>query len=641
MLVPMSKVHIIGHRRRLDDALGALQHLGLVHLIDVTQDRSVRLPPLAVDEEHLRELEEARYLGTRIESYLALLPEPLPLDPGPPLALEELRRQIELVGPPLEQLAHRLEDLTVERETLPRHLETLRKLLPLVPELTAFEGYDTMAVVLDARHAEALAELNARLGEALADNFEIISDRVDESSVGAVVVFPKQARAQVEAICGHEHVSRMRLPRDYESVPFRQAISAMETRLRSLEHETDDLHREIEDLIRPHADWPVTASHLGARREQLQAIRKLGATPHTFVVSGWVPTGRIDLLRDALLERVGPDLVVEVVEPEQDETPPVEMQNRPAAQPFQPLVRLLSIPRYGTLDPTALMTLFLPFFFGMMLGDVVYGVVIGLLALGVRLRSPSSTVRDFARVFVHSAVWTVIWGVVYGEFLGDLGRRWFGMSPLWIDREHALEPLLVFALAVGGAHVLLGLVLGVWQARRARDRHTLWERVGQLVALMGLFLVTGVFAGLLPEGTMTPAVAAIVVGLVLLIGLGGPMGALLGPLELIGTIGNVLSYLRLAAIGLASVYLARVANELGAAAPVWLGVIVAALFHALNLVLGAFSPTIQALRLHYVEFFQKFYVEGGDAYRPFGADTQPEEAPGDRRAEQRGVKQWS
>ena len=117
---------------------------------------------------------------------------------------------------------------------------------------------------------------------------------------------------------------------------------------------------------------------------------------------------------------------------------------------------------------------------------------------------------------------------------------------------------------------------------------------------------------------MTPAIALAIVGLVLLIASGGLMGLLMGPLEVMGTIGNVLSYLRIAAIGLASVYLARVANELGAAGPLWIGLIVATLFHALNLVLGVFSPTIQALRLHYVEFFGKFYESGGKAFHPFG-----------------------
>ncbi len=122
---------------------------------------------------------------------------------------------------------------------------------------------------------------------------------------------------------------------------------------------------------------------------------------------------------------------------------------------------------------------------------------------------------------------------------------------------------------------------------------------------------------------MTPAVAAVLVGLVIVIVIGGPMGLLMGPLELIGVVGNVLSYLRIAAIGLASVYLARVANELGATGPIWMGVIVASLFHALNLALGTFSPTIQALRLHYVEFFGRFFEEGGRAFQPFGGDPQP------------------
>jgi V/A-type H+-transporting ATPase subunit I len=89
-------------------------------------------------------------------------------------------------------------------------------------------------------------------------------------------------------------------------------------------------------------------------------------------------------------------------------------------------------------------------------------------------------------------------------------------------------------------------------------------------------------------------------------------------LELLGTVGNILSYLRIAAIGLSSVYLAQVANELaGLTGNLLIGLIIAGLFHALNLVLGTFSPTIQSLRLHYVEFFSKFYQGGGQPFYPF------------------------
>ncbi len=325
-------------------------------------------------------------------------------------------------------------------------------------------------------------------------------------------------------------------------------------------------------------------------------------------------------LQTALESEVGPQLVVERISPEPGEEPPVLLRNPTPVRPFEFLVRLLSLPSYGTLDPTRLMFFFLPLFFGMMLGDIVYGLIALALSSWVERRfgGRSSGLRDLARVLVYSSMWSVAWGVIYGEFLGNLGHQLFGLDPIWINREEAIQPLLLFALGIGAVHMTLGLLVGLWCAVRSKERKALIERFGRLAALMGLFLIAGAASQRLPDGVMTPAVASIVVGVVGLMYVHGWLGLLIGPLEMISTFGNVLSYLRLAAIGLASVYLARVANELGAAGPIWLGVIVASLIHALNLALGIFSPTIQALRLHYVEFFGTFFESGGRSFRPFG-----------------------
>jgi V/A-type H+-transporting ATPase subunit I len=624
MLVPMVKVHIIGHRSLLDPTLASLQRLGCIHLIDVSADPSVPLPPLSLDDDHRREVEDLRYLRARLDGLLDLVPELVPRPPLPaaPADLEAVRRDLAESGPQIEALVEQLDAVGVERETLPRHIDTLRRLLPLLPSLPELETYDTAAVVLDARHAAVLGDLNARLEELLGGNFEIISDRVDPDTVGAVVVFPKRFRPEVDSIFGREQVSRVRLPHRYESVPFRQAIAAMERRLGEIPLEITTLRERIADLIRSRPQWPGVSRQIADRLDQLDAVRRLGATPHTFIVSGWVPHPRRPALSKALADEVGPGLVIEEVSPQRGEEPPVLLDNPAPARPFEALMGLLALPRAASLDPTVLMAVFLPLFFGMMLGDVAYGAMVVGLALiaGRRLRSRSPAMADIARVVALSGAWSIAWGVVYGEFLGNLGHELWGWKPLWINREEALEPLLIFALAVGGAHVLLGAVLGVWQGLRDHDRKLATERIGTLLSLIGLFLVAGVVAGRLPEGMMTPAVAAVAVGLVVVMAIGGPMGLLMGPLELMGIVGNVLSYLRIAAIGLASVYLARVANELGAVGPLWMGVIVAALFHALNLALGTFSPTIQALRLHYVEFFGRFFEEGGNAFRPFGGN---------------------
>jgi V/A-type H+-transporting ATPase subunit I len=621
MQVPMAKVRIVGHRRRLTAVLEALHRWRGVHLIDVTADPALTLPPLTIDDQQLAEVEELRYLRTRLDALLRLAPTAPPDLEAEPIDLSALRSELDEVGAKLDGLVARLDGLVQEQEALPRHLDSLGRLLPLVPDLSALAdlaSYDTTVLLIDIRHAGVLGELNARLTEELEGNFEMISDRLDSQTLGAVLIYPKRAADRVQRELGREQVSRLRLPTRYESLHFREALAAMKRRLTELPGEIETTETAIHQEIRAHPHWPAARTAIADRLDQLNAVRSLGATQHTFALSGWVPRARLPELKEKVMSAAGAEMLVEEVDLEEGERPPVLMHNPVVARPYESLVRLLDIPQYGSLDPSTLMLIFLPLFFGIMLGDVIYGLVIMAIALWARHRFRGMP-RDLSRVLLLGGAWAVVWGVVYGEYLGDLGRRLFGWEPLWIDREEAIGPLLIFSLAIGAAHILLGLVIGIWESARDRDAHRAGERIGVLVALAGLFVIAAVAADAIPAGLRTPAVAAVLVGLVILIWAGGRMGFLTGPLAMIGAVGNVLSYLRIAAIGMASVYLARIANELGSSGPLLLGIVVAALFHALNLALGMFSPTIQALRLHYVEFFDKFFQGGGEPYRPFGS----------------------
>jgi V/A-type H+-transporting ATPase subunit I len=601
----MAKVQLIGHLRELDATLDALYRTGRVQLIDVAE---TGVTPLSVDDRHARERERLRFLRARLDACLALVDVQRN---GAPVALtqERLDRvegEIAALAPELERLGREIEERNNELHVLPRYVLLLKRLLPLVPEWTM--DYETAAMLLDRRHGAVLGELHTAVTEICGTQFELISTPIDDESIGTILLYPRSHAAEVAALLGRSQVNRVRLPHRFEGMRLRDALAAMQRRAEELPLLIQRAEAERSDLVRPYAEWPATRTAIAARLEQLVAIPRLGTTRSTFVAQGWTPRGELERLRDEL----GDEVALAEVEPDPDDMAPVLLDNPKAARPFEFLVRLLSLPRAGDLDPTRLLSLFLPLFFGIMLGDVAYGLLLFGLATWLGRRFPK--LADLFRVLQAGACWAVVWGVVYGEFFGDLGHRLFGWKPLWINREEAIEPLLLFALAIGAGHSVLGLLLGIYSGLRARRGRQVAEGLGLLAGLAGLFLLVAAASGMMPRGFMTPGAATLVVGLVLLFAMQG----LLAPLHLVGAVANVLSYLRLAAIGLASVYLARVANELAVTAPLWLGIIVAALFHALNLVLGAFSPTIQALRLHYVEFFPKFHEGGGKPFEPFG-----------------------
>ena len=656
--MPMVAVEVLGRRTQLDDVLAALHRMRVLQVEDATARtagvpefadastaspasthgrpapdpaRSRRERAASVEARLSRLLELARSVGVQGETIPVTSPIPEGLD-----AHQEPRQAANLVAvaAQAEACAGRLASMLDELQAMPRFQHSLTALLPLVPELRDLTDQElaalrltTIALVLEDHDDRLVGLLREQLHEAVGLRALLVSTRTDEDTVGCLVLVSAADDDVIHQILGQDQVAHLPLPDRFSGRTLAGAVREIEQRIEQLPGLVAQAREDLRALLEPQLPaWLRLRAWARAELDILDAAARTGATRRVFVLHAWLPRGRLAPLRRELSERFGPTVVV-LARAAPIEQAPVLLSNPRRWRPFQRLVGFLSLPRSGSLDPTGLMAIGLPLLFGIMVGDLGYGIALLTIGLLVqrRYRTTNPFVADLARVLVLGGAWSIVFGLLFGEFFGSLGRQ-LGMPALWFYRggPEALQPLLLFALAVGAAHVTLGLLLGIVQQARIRHPRGVLERVSVLLVLSSLFLLAGVAASRLPAGAITPAVALATVGLVIACSVHGALGLLLGPLELVGAIGNVLSYLRLAAVGLASVYLANVANVLAAAGPIWLGVIVATFFHTLNLALAGFSPMIQALRLHYVEFFSKFFLDGGGAFRPFGHTT-----PGD------------
>jgi V/A-type H+-transporting ATPase subunit I len=465
---------------------------------------------------------------------------------------------------------------------------------------------------------EAAAALRSALEQALGGGFELYEFSLPQGERGAVIVTLRGAAPQVERVLAQSGIEDLGVPPGYRGESLAEAMPRMLSRLEQIPKEMESLTRRFEELVRQRGPELLRAKFLLRERlELVKAAAMAGATDHGFVFEGWVPASAVRVLRWRLRERVGVEIVVYDVSREQwaSDEPPVVLRNPRIFRPFESIVALLPLPKYGSVDPTPFVAVFFPAFFGLIVGDIGYGAILAIGGLLLHRKSkPNTALRNIAEIIGPCALFSIGGGLLYGELFGDLGRRWFGLQPLLFSREEALVTFLLLALALGAVHVLLGLFLGMVGAGGGHRRRAVGR--GAAAVTIVLIIVSLLAAGgVLPEGFFTPGVVGILLAFPVLVLVEG----LMAPLELLSTLGNILSYARIMAVGVASLMLAVVANRMaGAVGSVVVGVLFGLLFHLVNFALAVLSPAVHALRLHYVEFFGKFYSPGGVPYRPLG-----------------------
>ena len=398
---------------------------------------------------------------------------------------------------------------------------------------------------------------------------------------------------------------------------------AAERYLPAVEKKASELSKRIKeidgDLEKTALEWgPRLAAlflYIDGRTAQAAVETHLESSGDSFTIHGWIPEDALPSTVASLKERFGGKIHLQWKEPdgEEEAEAPTALKNSPLSSPFELFLKLLRPPSYGGVDPTAAIALFFPFFSGCMVGDIGYGAVLLLIALALK-RSAGALWRDVGSILLFVAGWSILWGVAWGEFFGDIGHRLFHLEPLWVERSESIQPVMAFTVALGAAHVFFGLFIGIYQGLRNKQRHVWMEKTGNLAVLLALTGGLVFLKAELPKGFFTLPLSLLVVGIALLIW-GGGIG---GIIDALGSVGNIISYVRIAAIGLSSAILAMVASTfLDVFGVSVLGIFLALTIHLMNFVLAIGGSSLHSARLHYVEFFGKFYSGSGREYTPF------------------------
>ena len=345
----------------------------------------------------------------------------------------------------------------------------------------------------------------------------------------------------------------------------------------------------------------------------------------------------------------------EAAEPTQDEYPqvPIKLKNNPVTGPFTAITEMYSMPAYGSVDPNPLMAPFFIAFFGFMMNDIGYGVLMVLgTALFLAKARPKGTMRDMMAMFFMCGISSVFWGCLTGSFFGDFLSKLFDLTgsaaavPGYHDAAGSFiwfwKPLftpindtitvMIGSMVLGVIQVFTGMAVSVsMKLRQGQVLDAVTQEMAWWCILIGAALAIG--GPMIPGGSAalgTAGMVILVLGVVLL-----PVGSILRSKSALGAVtwlwdayqgisgyfSDILSYLRLMALMMAGSIIASVFNTLGSVFGLVPFIIVAIIGNTLNLVLNLLGCYVHTMRLQCLEFFGRFYQDGGKPFRPLAVET--------------------
>lgn len=684
----MGRLLAAGTKDKIDDVIDALASLNALHIIEY--DGSDEGFNLGVPKE------ESEIVGKRLNKLRSAASIVDFSGPKDPVSADKVRSDLDgSLSKAVDELLEkstRLDSVEGRLSSLQEDESTIELLSSLNLDVELLSGYSTLNSFIGTISGN-FSDIELELQDGAIEGL-FFQGSINASKVIALFVKAEQSN-DAQSLVNQLGFQAINIPEGISGDP-NQLIVDLRSQISELMAEKSSISNDIESWSNEYGSSLACGLELLEREHDiLTAPVKLAVSEHAFLVDGWIELSRSEEVQSALTKSC---LYSEVTpfkieagggghghsdHHHHQEMPPISYKDRMLSKPMELLTDAVGRPAYGRIDPTLFMFVTYPIFFGMMLGDMAYGLV--TIALGAFVFSKANTnemVRLGGKFLIYIGLGTLTFGYIYAEFAGweifmyektkiD-GVYVYGdnLSPVAFlanlyplsDSAHGygpelelgfginlyfpfhrvgthLEDLIVLTIYVGFIHIIFGKLIGFRDVLFYGTDHghvglaaAFFEHGAWIVLLVGGFMFTYGFLG--PEDAeylLQPGAAIALSAVVMLIwtlynyhGIPIAVSLILAPIEAIGMMPSVISYVRLFAVGIVGVKIAETGNKLWE--PMmdadlllvpfffigWLSVQIFAW------VLGVFSPNIHAARLHFVEWMRQYYDSSGEKFTPFG-----------------------
>lgn len=642
MIVKMNKINLLGIEEQRKSLINSLMELGAVEIstVDVSEYEDLAQTPVIQDDILAIETDITE-VRAALDSLNRYCPEKKALfQSRREIARSEFQQVIENKDKVWEtvrkirDLEERLIQIKAEENKLNN---TYASLIPWDGLPVPMETAGTQRTHFQLGTIPAVVRWDSIEPE-LSENApfaEIFRIRSDKDQHYVYVIFHRDIEQECLTYLKSHGFNRMVLQGLSGTVS--ENLEKLKTRLKILSEESANSIEQIKGMKDERKSLEILYDSISMEQSRTLAMGKVLKTKKTFLIKGWIPE-KLASEAKAQLE-LKYTVNIELAEPGEDEEFPVLLENKGIAEAGEPVLNMYSLPNCHEIDPNAIMAPFFITFFGLMMSDGGYGIIMALLAAIILKRFKlEDSMRKFMKLILFCGISTVFWGAMFGS--------WFGIEALvkygiWLNPVEQPELLLSWSLLFGVIHIYAGIAIrGANLIRRKKYLDALFDsgftyifytgfifillpyvpeidkvKVAPLTKIgLYMFIVGGVLT-LLTQGRGSKSIGGKI---------GGGFSALYG---VTGFMSDILSYSRLLALGLATGIIASIINQMTSIFDLpfifkmIMVVIISLVGHGINFAINALGAYVHSCRLQYLEFFGKFFTGGGKPFKPLKANT--------------------